>query len=256
MAIVTMSEARAWLGISGTYTADDDFVLAILIAAIDRLFADVLGYSISSATRTEYYPMRVNLQQRDALVEGFERQGTKIVSVDRYQNERRVLALRHLPVTEIIGVWENSGAWDTAIPDFGDEFLLDPDGDYRLDQETLGTSLTGFLVRNIGPWSVAERCIKVTYTAGLTAEQLADQYAQLKWAFLTQLQISYNTNKVHRSTNSLGAGFGMISSESLGDWSASYDTLTNSRLYGLQNNLAPAVLKVLEDKINYSAFVF
>lgn len=255
MSIATLSEARSWLGISSSYTADDTFILNILLAAVDRIFADFLGFSVSEATRTEYYPPRVNLTQRDALVDGYERSGTnKVIPVDRYRNERRVVMLRHLPVTEIVSVYEDPDAWNTDPPTFAT--LLTAGDDYSLDIDQNDASQTGFLVRNTGPWTAGERCVKVTYTAGYTASQLGDAYAQLKYAYLMQIQVSYNTVIMHRMNSSIGQGTGVIASESLGDWSASYDTATNATLYGMQNRLAPAVVAILEDYLNFSAFVF
>jgi hypothetical protein len=257
VSIATLSDCRSWLGLSAPYDANDTFVLNVLIAAVDRLFADFLGYSISQATRTEYYPPRVNLNNRDNLVDGYERSGTnKVVPVDRYRNERRVLMLRHLPVTEIVSVYENPDAWLTHPASFPAENLLTAGDDYSLDIDQNGASQTGFLIRNTGPWSVAERCVKVTYTAGYTAEQLGEDFAELRMAFLNQVQVSFNTVKIHRMAGRVGGMPGLIASESLGDWSASYDTASNAMLYGLQTKLAPGVMQVLEDHINYSAFVF
>lgn len=259
MSIATVSEIRSWLGISTTFTADDTFVLTILSAAIDRLFADFLGYSISQATRTEYYPPRVNLNQRDGLVDGYERSGSgKVIPMDRYRNERRIIQLRHLPVRSITAVAENPDAWLSDPPDFDSQYLLTSGSDYMLDQQTDGLSTTGFLVRNTGPWSSAERCVRVTYVGGYDSGELGDLYSQLKYAFLTQVQVSYNAVRIHRigGISQLGGMPGILASESLGDWSASYDTATNAKLYGLQNKLAPSVQQVLEPYINYSAFVF
>lgn len=255
MSIATLAEMRSWLGLTAPYDANDTFVLNVLLASVDRVFADFLGYSISQATRTEYYPARVNLTQRDALVDGYERSGTnKVIPIDRYRNERRVLALLHVPVTEIVSIYENPDAWNTDPPTFDN--LLTAGDDYALDIEQNGASQTGFVIRNTGPWSAAERCIKVTYTAGYTEAQLGDAFAQLKYAFMMQVMVSFNTVKIHRMAGRVGGMPGIIASESLGDWSASYDTLTNARLYGMSNRLAPEVSEILEDYMNYTAFLF
>lgn len=255
MSIASLAEARSWLGLTAPYDANDTFIINVLLASVDRVFADYLGYSISEATRTEYYPPRVNLTQRDNLVEGYERSGTnKVVPIDRYRNERRVICLRHLPVTAIVSVYENPDAWNTDPPTFDN--LLTAGDDYALDIDQENASQTGFLIRNTGPWTAGERCVKVTYTAGYTAAQLGDAYAQLKYAFLMQVMVSFNTVKIHRMAGKAGGMPGILSSESLGDWSASYDTLTNARLYGMSNRLAPEVAEILEDYMNYSAFCF
>lgn len=257
MAIATLSEVRMWLGLEPPYSANDTFVLTLLLAAVDRMFADFLGYSVSEATRTEYYPPRVNLNQRDGLVEGYERAGSKVVPIDRYRNERRIILLRHLPVKSIVSVYENPDAQNTDPPDFPADTLLAAGTDYRLDVEDGATSKTGFLVRQTGPWTSAERAVKVTYVAGFSETELGDTYAQIKMAYLMQIQVSFNTVKLHRmGTNSLGGMPGVLASESLGDWSASYDTATNAKLYGMQGRIAPGVADVLEDYMNYSAYVF
>lgn len=257
MSIATLAEIRMWLGLEAPYSANDTFVLGVLMASVDRLFADFLGYSVSSATRTEYYPPRVNLNQRDGLVEGYERSGNKVVPIDRYRNERRIIMLRHLPVTAVVSVYENPDAQNSDPPDFPASTILTAGTDYRLDTEDGSVSKTGFLVRQTGPWSSAERCVKVTYTAGYTETDLGDAYANFKHAFLTQVQIAFNAVKLHRmNANSLGGMPGVLASESLGDWSASYDTATNAKLYGLQNRLAPGVANMLENYVNWSAFVF
>jgi hypothetical protein len=257
MSIATLTEARMWLGLTAPYDANDTFVLNILLAATDRIFADFLGYSVAQATRTEYYPPRTNLTQRDSLVDGYERSGSnKVVPVDRFMNDRRIILLRHVPVIEVVAVYENPSAWLSDPPDFAAEYLLTAGSGYALDKGDDDSSRTGFLVRNTGPWSVAERCVKVTYTAGYTEEQLGDAYAHIKYAYLNQIQITYNTVKIHRIAGQVTATPGLKSSESLGDWSASYDTATNAKLYGMTNRLAPAVADILEDYVNYANFVF
>jgi len=257
VSIATLTEARQWLGLTAPFDANDTFVLQILLAATDRIFADFLGYSVAEATRSEYYPARTNLTQRDGLVDGYERSGAnKVVPIDRYRNERRVILLRHLPVKEIVAVYENPDAWQTDPPDFADQYKLTAGDDYALDLGEDGASKTGFLIRNTGPWSVAERCVKVTYRAGYSEAELGDAFAQIKLAYLMQIQVSYNTTKLHRMTGGVMPTPGLKSSESLGDWSASYDTATNAKLYGMTNRLAPGVADILEDYMNYSAFVF
>lgn len=257
MSIATLAEVRQWLGLTAPYDATDTFVIGILMSAVDRKFADYLGFSIAEATRTEFYPARVNISQRDQLVDGYERAGNnKVVSFSRGLTERRIIALRHLPVTAIVSVYENPDAWLTDPPTFDAEHLLTAGTDYYLDQESSNLSATGFLVRSAGPWSTAERGVKVTYTAGYTAEQLGDAYANLKHAYLLQIQIDYNTRKIHTIAERTGGMPGILASESLGDWSASYDTTTNAALYGLANRIAPAVGDMLEDYINYGSYLF
>lgn len=242
---------------SAPYEATDTFVIGILMASTDRLFADFLGYSVASATRTEYYPSRVNLTQRDQLVDGYERAGSnKVVPVERYRSERRILALRHIPVTEIVAVYENADATLSDPPEFGAEHLLTAGSDYYLDRENDDRSDTGFLMRATGPWCSADRSVKVTYTAGFTAEELGDSYAHLKHAYLLQVQVAYNSRKIHLLSERTGGMPGILASESLGDWSASYDTTTNAALYGLTSRLAPAVGDMLEDYVNYSSYLF
>lgn len=262
MSIATLAEAKSWLGITATATADDNVILGVLLASVDALFTEFLGYSISQATRTEYYPPRVNLTQRDALVDGYERSGTnKVVPIDRYRNERRVIMLRHLPVRSITAVYENPDAWLSSPPDFSSQFLLTAGSGYSLDCDGVdddgnNISKTGFLIRESGPWSVAERCVKVTYVGGYSATELGSTYGHLKHAFLTQIQVSYNAVKLHRMEGrAMGGMPGILASVSLGDWSESYDTLTAQKLYGLQTALAPAVMEMLEKRINYSAFL-
>lgn len=257
MSIASLTEVRQWLGLTAPYNATDTFVIGILMASVDRMFADFVGYSIASATRTEYYPSRVNLAQRDQLVDGYERSGAnKVVPVERYRSERRLITLRHIPVTQIVSVYENADAWQDAPPTFDSSHLLTAGSDYYLDTETDDRSTTGFLVRATGPWCMAERSVKVTYTAGFTADELGDSYAHIKHAYLLQIQISYNSRAIHLLSARAGGMPGILASESLGDWSASYDTTTNAALYGLTNKLAPGVADMLEDYINYAAYLF
>lgn len=256
MSLASASELYSWLGISSTKTADDIFLCSVVMAAADRIMADFLGYSPAEATRTEYYPARVNMTQRESLIDGWERGGgNKVVPVERYQSERRVIALRHIPVTQIVSVYENPDAWLTDPADFPAANLLTAGSDYYLDMHDDTKSLTGFLIRATGPWSAADRCVKVTYTAGYSAVQLAGDYGTFRYAYLVQCQVMYNTAKIQRMAGKLGSMPGILASESLGDWSASYDTLTAQKLYGYQNKVAPAVAEILEKSLNYSAYL-
>lgn len=256
MSLATTSDVLSWLGISSSHSADDDFIVAVLMASMDRMFADYLGFSPAQATRTEYYPSRVTMNQRDNLIDGWERAGSnKVVPIDRYRSERRIIALRHLPVRSIASVYENPDAWMTSPPTFDAGHLLTAGTNYMLDVDEDGLSRTGFLINNTGPWSSGDRAVKVTYVGGYTASELAADYGVFRHAYLEAVQIAYNACRVHRFSEASGRMVGVMTSESLGDWSASYDALTSQKLYGLENHLPSATMKRLECYRNYSMFV-
>lgn len=267
MSTIAASQVYSWLGVGQTPSNDDAFVIGVVMSSADRLFTDFLGFSVVQAVRTEFYPDRINLMQRDQFIDGWERAGNTnmVVPIDRYRTERRALLLRHVPVRSITSIYESPEAWLSSPPDFGAEWLLNSGitppvysgPDYSLDVNGYDSqnnmiSYTGMVIRNTGPWCVAERCVKVTYTAGFSAEELGNEWGNIQHAYMMQCQAMYNTNAIHRRINRLGSQPGILTSESLGDWSGSYDAESMRQLYGMSGRLIPGVAVMLEPYINYS----
>lgn len=252
--LATLQEIQTYLGLDpDALTPQRALVADVVRKGVQKTLDNFMGMALTQRTLTEFYPVGTNLRVRSELIDAYERSGNKVIPVERYVNERRILRLQNTPVRSITSVYENPDAWLIPGGDWPAENLLDP-SDYMLDCLQAGMSWTGFLVRNIAPWSVAERCVKITYVAGLSADELED-YPDILLAYYTQVQLDYNQAIMHLQGTGQGQGVGAIVQEHIDSWGVQYDQATNAQLYGMQNRIAPRVARILEPYVNYSRFI-
>lgn len=251
---MTATEIKAILGLSSP-TAQQTAILGIAMPSAQDAINTFLGYNPVQDTYTEYYPEQSNAKVRSELIDAWERSGTnKIVPVERYVAERRMLVLRRLPVRTIVSVYENPDAWLTPGGSWPADTLLAEGDQWVLDVLTAGISWTGFLIRNVGPWSIQERCVKVTYTAGLTQQEIADTWPALRHAYMLTVQTNYNEMLMHIGGHAGGGGVGAIVQEHLADWGVQYDQATNALLYGMGKRMPAKAAQLLEQKVNLANY--
>jgi hypothetical protein len=252
--LATLDELREFLGIT-TPTAQQTMVLDVVRRGAQKTIDNFLGASLIQATHTEYYPQRAHLSPHSELIDSFERSGNKVVPLQRYVSNRRILQLAKLPVRSIVSVYENADAWSTEGGDWPVANLLDGDS-YFIDALENGISWSGFLINNTGPWSAVERSIKVQYVAGFTAEEINNDYPDLRYAYFSLCQVDYNQAMMQMMGRSVvGSGVGLITAEHIDTWGVQYDATTNAQLYGFTGRMPLMVARTLEPYVNFTRFI-
>ena len=255
MSILTNAQIVTALG--GSVTAEDAALIAIARPLAEKAVKSFVGFDVEQATYTEFYPLRGQQSPEEPLIEGFELIGGRAVAYG-YGTRNRVLTLANLPVRSVASVYENISAWDGTDVDgsWPAETLLTLGSDYQVDWESSGFNRSGFIYRKSGGWADLPRTIKVTYTAGFTAAELAVDAVGSEFynaVLLTTIQ-GFNQLKSQQGF-AMAAGRGQgsagpIMSGSLGPFSVSYGS-SNDAMHGLRLALPPAAAKTLEEWGHY-----
>jgi hypothetical protein len=244
--ICTTNEILIALGLTGAGSEITD-LLALLQPGVERMVKAFVRYNIEQKTHTEYYPSGAGNRGGDRLVDGFDEEpGTRFGG---WSSE--VLALANVPVRSVATVNENPNAWRTAGGSWSDSTLL-ANTSYMLDLGEDGWCTTGHLIRLSGTWSATPRAIRVVYTAGYTAPELAGEHADFKMAVYHGMAKAYGETVANRQQ--IGqAGIGPIQSESLAGWSVSYARAAEN--LGMQFDLPASAKRILEPRVRMSAFM-
>jgi len=253
--IVTTNEINTFLQAATGVTVPSSVSTLLTLAApfIQQSIEKVIGSPIETATVTEYYPVRTanSLLGDDPLIAGYDLQGSRVVSLVRGDQARRVLTLSKKWVRSIGSIYENYAAWDTAGGSFPDSSLLSAT-DYYLDISVAGLSNTSRVIRTYGAWSNYLRTIKVTYTHGLSQAEIDASYMHLKLALLTAIQ-SFAIGTVLRST-AVAQG-GLPNSVSMTDFSVTIADPSTMGLYFAGNYTLPSEsVALLSREINVSNY--
>lgn len=260
--LATPSEVLTYLGKSNP-TSQQTLVAGIVVRAQMGAFVNYLGYNPIQSVRTEYLPLVNDPGQRDPLIDNFESLGgggigsmTRLFGQPRVTMAWRNLMLSALPVRSVASIYENRDAWLTPGGDWPESSLVDP-SDYYLDLTRAGWSDSGMVIRNSGPWERTPRSIKVTYTGGLTPDEITDQKPNLIGAFYLSCSTALAQAFMLMSKLNVGEGGGIVAGESLGDWSISYDTATNAKLFGATYNAisAPAMALLGSQDVNLASYI-
>lgn len=252
--IVTSEEINTFIELNGTtVTADQQDFLSMTAPFIQKQIEKVIGTPIEQATITEYYPDKITNFSAggDFFVGNWDVLNGRVVSQVRGEQSRKVLGLRKGWVRSITEIRENLGAWDTAGGSFPDSSIL-PTSAYYLDIDEDAISRTARVVRNHGIWTRELRCIKITYTYGLTQGEINSDYTDLKLALLTAVQAFY-IGTVMRSN--AGASGGPVASVSITDFSTSFMTPDQLGIYfGANYTLPPESIALLGRYVNLSSY--
>lgn len=84
--------------------------------------------------------------------------------------------------------------------DFGSSTALTVGTDFYIELDAAGISKSGRLIRKLGNWSSRPGTIRITYVAGLTADELNDEYSFVKLALLEDMQVKFNSMLSQRSS--------------------------------------------------------
>lgn len=234
MSIVTTDEIKAFLQASGVeLQANALAMIAIVQPMVEALIEERIGYAVAQATYTEYYPVgQTNRYQQDeANLLSYEKTPSgMVVGTSRWAREQKYLQLATIPVRSITSVYENYAAYNGGTPngDWPSTTLLNPTS-YYLDLESDSFCWTGQLIRNYGVWASQQRCVKVTYVAGFTTQELATKYAPIRFATLIAIQDAFIDIMSKSVTGGLG---GVPASVGIEDFSVSFNTLASQSSSG------------------------
>jgi hypothetical protein len=269
MPIVSKAEIVVALGKADKSLSDGDSALINMIwAPTEKLVENFVGgkrQKLSVTQFTEYLPTNNLLPQPDVLIDNYEKVGNQVVPWfrDSYWDRRR-LPLQYVPVRyPIISVFENLNAYLPLPPGaiatepgyWPPSTQLQERQDYYLDMNGPTLSHTGFVIRNIGTWQWMERCIKITYNAGYTQDELSGTFPHVRLATLQAIVIKFNELKQHQpDVVSRGGGVGAIQSEGLDGWTVAYGKSTSDN-FGMVTDLPASVKRMLAKDVGYSQYL-
>lgn len=241
--IVELSRVRSYLQAQGDTVASEQIdVLRLVCATAERAIKDFVGYSVEQATHTHFLPDRAPNFVGDPEVYAYDLNSAgKVVPVSiGAVPEKSILALPELPVRSVTSVHEDTDAYGNQASDaFPASSLLTAGIDYYLDTRASGISTTGHLVRIGSYWPSQGRSVKVIYTAGYTAAELATGIgASFSLAALLTIQSLWTK----------AGETGEIKSLSLGDFSATYAE-------GKSGAIPADAKKLLRKFVSYSRFM-
>jgi hypothetical protein len=254
MSIVTSAEVLTVLQASGvTVSAAGLSLINFLIPAIESRVKKFIGWNVERATYTHYLPNSGPNRyfDGDPITGGYDMIGGQAVPRQRGNLVRQILILREIPVRSVTSIYENPGAYTVAGGTWPTTSLL-PTNSYFLDTLDGDMSWTGHVYRQNGLWSTQARCVKVTYVAGLTAEEITASRSEIKLAVIRAVTSSYISDMM-RSRSLLG--YGLPTSRSIKDVSVGFDHATLLKLLGNPGSydLPQDTKQMLEPYINYNS---
>lgn len=225
-AITTDSEVLAYIQINDKCLTPSMRALVTRIRQrAENMVREYVGYEVTQATYTELFPSKtLSIRvEGDNTAAGFELMAGMAVPRTTFPTNRRELVLSQLPVRDILSVYDNSAAYNTAEGDWPATSLL-PTNAYYLDRDYVGEPVwSGILYRNVGSWATAQRSIKIEYTAGLTAAELnpvTGRYTEFVHA--VQVTCAKLLADIAARSNMARTGQGPLSSVSVEDFAASF----------------------------------
>ena len=237
-------------------------MLALIVAGADRLVKKFIGYNPEyAADIVELLPMGDKIVSQRGLT-GWEMVGTNAVEFNGGTSANvvegfRSLSLERRPVRSIASIYENPAAWATAGGDFPASTLLAAT-DYQIDYNQLlnGTPCgwSGQVLRRAGSWYREPRTIKVTYTAGLTANELSNDYPELKLAAYDTIIKQFNEYSAQQGAAAGGAA-GSVVAERLADYSVQFDATSAAYLTGFMIDLPQSAKQILWDFVSMRKFL-
>lgn len=129
--------------------------------------------------------------------------------------------------------------------DFPESTLLDPETDYYLEVEHTPTggkvfSYSGGLIRAGVSWPTIAGTLKIAYTSGFDSDDLDGDFVDLKYAIIQEVASKW----VLRNAMADGGSGGLMKSEKIGDYSASFDvpSVGGFSVNGISGNLQEFLL--------------
>jgi hypothetical protein len=257
VAIVTSQQILDYLQVNGiSVPTAGQTVLTMIQPMIESAISKFLGWKVQAVTSvTEWHPRKGDRGYTQSDFFSWDVVGGLAVPRQYNRADLSIIQLAQIPVRSITSVYQNTGAWAASdangtTPNFPLSTLLSG-AEYRLDMTTSGISWTGHLIRNFGNWAANPRCVQVTYTAGLTSDELSDEYSAIKYVVLTEVADAYRDAMARANAAQQG---GPIQSVSIEDFSTSI-AVNKAAQDKAQFGLSQASKQLLEGYINYNKFI-
>jgi hypothetical protein len=228
--IATSHEVHGFLG-----TDTDDPLVSLVHAPIERAINQHVGWEVEQASYTKYYPKTERGGDSSYFPGGFG-------GIAKAGGTSRILMLDHKYVIPTgLQVWEYSGANFGESASFGADSLLTSGEHYVLDLDDANVSKTGHLKRLGADWPKSRGSVKVTYTAGFTAAELAGRSgntnaSDIKYAVLLAILKAYNQVQAQRKKTATGTA-GVITGETIDGYSYRLDPGATQLLTAMTNTL-------------------
>lgn len=240
--IVPETDLLAYLGLECP-NAQETLLVNRLHKSVERSVKRLLGFDPEQKTHEELLPAGDGPGR--SMAGGnmmFEIYGNRAIGQSDTTARRR-LQLSHVPVRSITSLYEDVGAYaGTADGAFGAGTQLTEGADFYADYDATGVCHSGLLYR-IGSWPNAPKCVKVTYVAGYSEDELAGDddkldVSDIRLAIMEQFAADFNRSRPR--------GVGGITSERLGDYSVTFSDRA------VDAAMLPQVLARLQPFINYA----
>lgn len=257
--IVEEAHLKIACGLASSISEEEAAVLRAVHREAERAVREFIGYDPVYGEKTEYYPLQVPPQFGGRGV--WDTTGTHAVfeSVDGMD----ALQLRRLPVRSIAEIRVDSdGRFGQKAGSFGASTVWTVGDQYFLETEEEDISRSG-IVYAFSAWPITIGSIKVTYTAGLTRDELNGEgdNSTLDGSGLTAAVTkaavkAFNAyRQMRKRSNRVGSAGGALTGENLGDYSYTLDAAALARITAMLNNLPPECQQDCEAWRNYGTIL-
>lgn len=234
MSLVTAAKLKT---IIGRPNADDaeTALIALIQDAAERAVKTYLGYEVEEDSYTEYLPIAGNDLYESALIAGDD-------ALIQYNGVNDKLFLNQLPVRSIVSLYENQTAYGVAA-NFTAANLLTEGTHFYLHRGGTTISKSGMVVRIGSSWPNTPMSVKVGYTAGYTANELAK--TNIPYAVMLAFSAAWSEILAWQGSE-IGQGAGPIGNEKIGSWSADYSQQAIDQALGMMADLPMKVKMLLQ----------
>jgi hypothetical protein len=257
--ILTAAEARIALGLHSSITDQDRSLIEMLLPLAQGIVVNDprggLHYSPEQEDYVKFYPRAENaVGGFGGVVWDTNQAGTKAYATSLGRN--LYLQLADLPVRSISEIRvDYEGGFGQIADTFGDSTIQVAGDDYYQELSGPGLNMTGHVISRVG-WPVEPGTVKVSYTAGYSALELAGRAGNgvdaspIKHATLLTLIKAFRTIKANQKQALAGFTAGPITSEHLGDYSYSAGS-SAAMLTGLEVSMPPEAALLLQPFRHY-----
>jgi hypothetical protein len=257
--IADISEVLLELGLSSSSTEEERAVVSQAIARAEASVNHHLRYDPVQRMRTEYYPQQVlSYQPREGV---WEADANQAYLRDLSEASTSELQLKHIPIRSIASLHiDYDGRGGAQVGSFAAETLKVEGTDYWPNYDGVDSGGSKLckdgILRSIGRWPQTPGTVKVVYMAGYTAAELRGQDLVVNAGQIVEAVVVEACRRVRRMfamKKRTGAGFapGIVTSESLGDYSYSIDASSASRLTSGSSDLSAEAVDLLSGFVNW-----
>jgi len=257
--IVSARDVMLEMGILDTASATEIALIERGIANAEGAVKRFLRYDPKHRQRTEFYP-RANFSYnpRAAVWEVSESHAYLRRIAESASDE---LQLQHLPIRSIDALYiDYDGRGGARTGAFAAETLKVEGSDYWPNYDLLDSGgnrvCSDGILRSMGSWPSTPGCVKVQYTAGYKSAELQGNDSIIDATPIWQTVLEESARRARKAlvwAKHIRAGHlaGVITNESLGDYSYSIDASMAAKLFGDTRELSSGSVSRLEPFVNW-----